>query len=142
MDNTIKKGRTLLALSLVWSILGISILAGCDKEDPTVVTITVIDSVGARVANASVRVYSKPSDTTRAVEETRFDEVKPTGTNGTVGFDYTEFTKPGQAGFAVLDIEVSKALVDTSGTDTTFLSGIGQVRVEEEKNNTKTIRIQ
>ncbi len=142
MDNTIKKGRILFVLSLVWSILGISILAGCDKEDPTVVTITVIDSVGARVSNANVRVYSKPSDTTRAIEETRFDEVKVSNSSGMASFDYSEFTKPGQAGFAVLDIEVVKGVVDTSGTDTTYFTGIGQVRVEEEKNNTKTIRVQ
>ncbi|MGB0165820.1 MAG: hypothetical protein ACPF8V_03095 [Luteibaculum sp.] len=132
-----------IAAVLFTSALAIAFGISCKKEDPTRVTVTVQDSVGLVVPGAFVRVYSKPSDTTRQVDETRFDETKVTNGNGQVMFDYSDFTKPGQAGFAVLDIEAYKFVTDTANPqDTTELYGIGQVRVEEEKNNTKTIRIQ
>ena len=114
--------------------------SSCKKEDPTRVTVTVNDTIGKRVANAFVRVYAKPTDSARTASVVRFDETKRTSSNGQVVFDYTEFTKPGQAGFAVLDIHAYQ--LNPTNVNDTLAMGIGQVRVEEEKNNNKTILIQ
>ncbi|TXC85414.1 hypothetical protein [Luteibaculum oceani] len=129
-------------LAGIFAILTLSatFTTSCKKEDPTRVTITVRDTINRAVPGAVVRVYAKPTDSTQVASRIRFDESKITNSSGQVLFDYTSFTKPGQAGFAVLDIFAYK-LSDNDPNDTLGI-GIGQVRVEENKNNTKAIRIQ
>lgn len=105
--------------------------SSCKKDKPTEVMITVMDTGNFRIAGARVRVYARPSngDTTAI---TRFDDTKFTDGNGQVLFDYSSYTKPGQAGFVVLDIRAEKE----------DRWGVGVVRVEEEKRTEKTILIQ
>lgn len=121
------------------AFIGIAFFSSCKKEDPTVVTISVEDTLRMPASGVFVRLYAKPSDSTRAISEVRFDETKITDGSGQVKYDFTEFTKPGQAGFAVLDILAYQ--LDPI-TEDTLTYGIGQVRVEEEKNNQQTVRVQ
>lgn len=116
--------------------LGVVSLTACEKEKETKVEVVVIDAIGFRASNATVRLFAKPTDTTRNDLIIRFDETKIADASGVAVFDYSDFIKPGQSGFAVLDIEVSKST--SEGTT----EGIGVVKVEENKIVTKTVVIQ
>ncbi len=140
MEIKLTTTKISIATTLFLGFFVIAMSTSCKKEDPTRVTVTVIDTLGKKVSGAFVRVYAKPTDTTRNAALVRFDEVKRTGGSGQASFDYTDFTKPGQAGFAVLDIH--GYVINPDDVNDTLAQGIGQVRVEEEKNNTETLRIQ
>jgi hypothetical protein len=62
----------------------------------------------------------------------RFDTTQVTNGTGKVSFDFSDFYKKGQAGFAVLDVEASK------GAD----NGEGIIKIEEEKTTEETITIE
>lgn len=107
----------------------------CKKEDPTRVIVTIIDTAGKRVDSAFVLIYGRGTDSAQAElnrDKARFYEEMYTNSAGTVELDLTDYTKPGQAGFVVLDIEASKD----------SLKGVGIINVEEEKTNQQTVRIQ
>ena len=107
--------------------------SGCKKENPTKAIITVIDTIGLRVPGAVVILEGEPSDSSNLDKETRFVDVEGvTGEDGSVMFDFTDLTKPGQAGFVVLDVQASKD----------GLIGIDVIEIEEEKTTYKTVRIQ
>ena len=107
--------------------------SACKKEDPTKVIVTIIDTIGKKVDSAVVIIQGKGTDSTQtAVSEARIYEELLTNSAGTVELDLTDYTKPGQAGFVVLDIEASKD----------SLVGVGIRNVEEHKTNQQTIRIQ
>ena len=120
----------------VVAVLGVVSLTACEKDKETKVEVVVTEGVGFRAANATVRLYAKPTDTTRNDLIIRFDETKITDGSGVAVFDYTDYIKPGQSGFAVLDIEVNK----TTGDGTT--EGIGVVKVEENKVVSKSVHIE
>jgi hypothetical protein len=61
----------------------------------------------------------------------RFDTTQVTNGTGLVTFDFTEFYKKGQAGFAVLDIEAYKG----------SLNGDGIIKIEEETTTEEIIEI-
>lgn len=119
----------------LWA-MGIVVLScislSCKKDDPTVVVITVLDTIGQKVNNASVRLYGRPTDSSKNETDVRFDSIQLTDANGQVRYDLTDLTKPGQAGFAVLDITAFKE----------DLQGVGIVNVIEQKTTNQSIRIQ
>ncbi|MBK6524498.1 MAG: hypothetical protein IPO32_09720 [Crocinitomicaceae bacterium] len=106
--------------------------ASCKKEAPTLAKIYVQDTDGAPFANAEVRVYGE--STTSPHNEMIMDYTLFTDTDGEVIFDFTDNFKLGQAGFAVLNIQVNS--MDE------LLFGEGIIKVEEEKTNTETLIIQ
>ncbi|MCH2234901.1 MAG: hypothetical protein MK078_11680 [Crocinitomicaceae bacterium] len=103
----------------------------CKKESPTTARITVLDTGGLVFPNAMVRLY--PTPTIPAPAEITIDDTLFTGPDGDCTFDYTDKFNLGQAGFAVLDIEVRS-------DDTLYGEGI--IKIVEEEANTETVIIQ
>lgn len=127
-----KRGVNLGILFLLTVVLSVSFIS-CEKEDPTLARILVVDENGDACPNAKVRLYSTPTipPPHGAIV---LDDVLYTDADGYVIFDYTENYNLGQAGFAVLNIEVFN-------TDET-LYGEGIIKIEEEKMNEETVIIQ
>jgi hypothetical protein len=117
---------TVMVLALIVAI------NGCKKDKHTIATITVVNDEGEPVPGASVQLYAVPSETPPPPNVIRFDTTQVTNGTGKVSFDFSEFYKKGQAGFAVLDIKASKG----------SLSGEGIIKIEEEKTTEETITIE
>lgn len=96
----------------------------CYKPKSTIATITVLnDSNNSPVSGATVRLfYEDPT----GVNSSIINEQNTTSDEGVVNFDFSEYYKDGQAGFAVLDIEVNNVFV-------------GVIQVEERATTEKTI---
>lgn len=106
-----------------------AVLSSCNKEEPTTVTIVVKTESGDLVEGALVKLFANPSFPLG--DPTRLDKETTTNSSGRAEFDYTEFYKQGQSGFAVLDILCTK---DT-------LLGEDIIKILEEENNEKTVFI-
>jgi hypothetical protein len=108
-------------------VLVVGVLAACNKEEPTTVAIIVKLENGTPVEGAYVKLYAQPNpplgDQTRLIKE------GTTNGSGRAEFDYSDFYKQGQSGFAVLDILSTK---DT-------LEGRGLIKVLEEEANEETV---
>lgn len=115
---------------LLGGLLSISLLS-CRKESPTIARIRVVDTSGAPFAGAMVRLY--PTPTVLEHGSIIIDDTLYTDIDGYCIFDYTEKYNLGQAGFAVLDIEVKSG--DT-------LYGEGIIKIEDEKTSEETVIIQ
>tara|TARA_Y100000589_G_scaffold329773_1_gene377386 strand:- start:93 stop:473 length:381 start_codon:yes stop_codon:yes gene_type:complete len=96
----------------------------CYKPKSTIATITVLnDSNNSPVSGATVRLfYDDPSGINTSI----INEQNTTSDQGVANFDFSEYYKDGQAGFAVLDIEVNNVFV-------------GVIQVEERATTEKTI---
>ena len=96
----------------------------CYKPKSTIATITVLnDSNNSPVSGATVRLfYEDPTGVNTSI----INEQNTTSDQGVVNFDFSEYYKDGQAGFAVLDIEVNNMFV-------------GVIQVEERATTEKTI---
>ncbi len=123
--------RITAPFGLLTAILALGVV-GCNKEKDTIAEITVQDQQEENVSGALVHVFGEPSDTAFQNKEIRIDREKKTGTNGKAKFNFTELFKKGQAGFAVLDVEIT---VDTFKID-------GFIKVKEEQKNTKTFTLE
>ena len=96
----------------------------CYKPKSTIATITVLyDSNNSPVRGATVRLFY---DDPTGVNTSIIDEQNTTSDQGVVNFDFSGYYKDGQAGFAVLDIEVNNVFV-------------GVIQVEERATTEKTI---
>ena len=109
-----------------------AVLNGCKKDQQTIATISVVNADGEAVPGASVRLYAVSSETPPPTNELRFDTTQVTNGTGKVSFDFSDYYKEGQAGFAVLDIEASKG----------SLAGEGIIKIEEMKTNDETVVIE
>ena len=103
--------------------------AGCNEIEDTVAVVYVQNSLGAPVQGAEVRLYAVGSGTQNYIGELRFDTTQVTNAAGSVSFNFSEYYKQGQAGFAVLDIQATKG----------SLTGIGIIKIEEELTNEQTV---
>ena len=106
-------------------------LTSCEKEEPTIAVVHVVDSNGDPVQGATVRLYGSPSQTPPPPNAIALDTTFITDATGTVTVDYSEEYKLGQAGFAVLDIEAYKGA----------LYGVGIIKIEEQETTEVTIEI-
>ena len=96
----------------------------CYKPKSTIATITVLnDSDNSPVSGATVRLFY---DDPTGINTSIINEQNTTSDEGVVNFDFSEYYKDGQAGFAVLDIEVNNVFV-------------GVIQVEERATTEKTI---
>ena len=96
----------------------------CYKPKSTIATITVLNnSNNSPVSGATVRLFY---DDPTGVNTSLLDEQNTTSDEGVVNFDFSAYYKDGQAGFAVLDIEVNNVFV-------------GVVQIEERATTEKTI---
>ncbi|MFT5336796.1 MAG: hypothetical protein ACI9YL_000796 [Luteibaculaceae bacterium] len=126
-------GKVSFGLVLAFGMAFSVFTSSCKKEKPTIVVITVIDTAGKVVPDALVHLVGNGTDTNVVVpqEELRFNDTKTTNGLGKVSFDYSDLTMPGQAGFAVLDVDASKQ--DHFGKTV--------VEVKEHQVNEATVRI-
>ncbi len=110
----------------------IALTAGsCRKEGETVAKITVVDTGGVVFPDAMVRLY--PSPTIEEHGAIIIDDTIWTGVDGIASFDFSDNYNLGQAGVAVLDIEVRSG--DT-------LYGEGIIKIEQEVTSQETVVIQ
>ena len=84
---------------------------------------------GRTRSGAEVRLFAVGSVDQTFIGELRFDTTQVTNAAGSVSFNFSEYYKQGQAGFAVLDIEATKG----------SLTGIGIIKIEEEMTNEQTV---
>ena len=122
---------------LVLSLAIISIFASsCYEIEETIANVTVvrINSVGEEIPvdEAEVRLYALGSLDQDFVGEPRFDTTQVTSDEGFVSFNFSDYYVGGQAGFAVLDIEVSKGA----------LYGTGLIRIEEMETNEEKVIVE
>lgn len=123
----------LRVLTVILPVLVLSfLLSSCDKTEETIAIITVVDVDGNAVSGASVRLYAQGSGEDPVINPLRFDTTGTTSGAGTVSFNFSDFYKEGQAGFAVLDIEATKG----------SLEGTGLIKVEEEETSEETVTIE
>jgi hypothetical protein len=135
--------RNLLIASFL-ILLTISV-PGCRKEKETTATIIVVNAAGEAVPNVFVRVYCPDATCNKSGStlDESMDRNDETGSNGKAKFNYTEAYKLGQAGFAVLDVEVFlteaalEARISNPSGATPEASGV--VKIEEEVENEQTI---
>lgn len=118
--------KTLLIPALVLALaLG---FGACNKEKDTTALITVHDEAGLVVPGAYVKLYANPVDPLKP-DYSRLTMEGTTNEKGQVLFNYSDFYKRGQAGFAILDIHAEKD----------SLAGDGIIRIEEEKSNEELV---
>jgi hypothetical protein len=122
-----------VSLSLGAMALGAVLsLSSCHEVEETIANVVVLNDLGAPVQGATVRLYAFGSVDQDFVGEPRFDTTAVSNAAGQVSFNFSEFYVEGQAGFAVLDIEASKAA----------LYGTGLIKIEEEMTNEATVFIE
>ena len=116
------------SILLVGLLTIMTTFSSCYKKKKTTAVITVLDVANAPVAGSDVKVYYKYA-TDSLGTDLRLDKQGTTDASGKVTFDYTDIFKSGQAGLAVLDIEVDGAV-------------LGIIKIEEEKQNEETVNMQ
>lgn len=122
-----------VSLSLGAMALGAVLsLSSCHEVEETIANVVVLNDLGSPVQGATVRLYAFGSVDQDFVGEPRFDTTAVSNAAGQVSFNFSEFYVEGQAGFAVLDIEASKAA----------LYGTGLIKIEEEMTNEATVYIE
>ncbi|MCT4581869.1 MAG: hypothetical protein N4A35_10660 [Flavobacteriales bacterium] len=104
-----------------------TMLSSCYKEKETTAVVTVLDVANAPVPGANVKLYYKKASDSLA-STLRLDKEATTDASGKANFNYTEEFKSGQAGLAVLDIEVDGDI-------------LGIIKIEEELQNEETVNI-
>jgi hypothetical protein len=116
-----------LVAGTVALVASVFVLDSCNKVEPTKAIITVVDEDSHPVAGAYVKLFANPTyplgDPSRLLKEGNTDAA------GIIVFDYSDFYKQGQAGFAVLDIFAS---YDT-------LAAEGIIKILEEEENEETV---
>jgi len=82
-------------------------IASCRKEEDTKAIITVIDIESIPQEGFVVKMFGEASENNQGqVQEIAIDREMITNANGQAEFDFTEDYELGQAGFAVLNVEV------------------------------------
>ena len=105
--NFLKAYYRLFLISII--IICFYSLNSCYKPDQTIAIIRVLDNnTNNPIENISVRLFFDDSNGGSIPE---IDIIKNTLSNGTASFDFSDGYRDGQAGFAVLDIEVDGVFV-------------------------------
>ncbi len=118
--------RSIVSKTMVLALCAV-VLSACNKEKPTKAVIVVKNQAGAVVSGVTVKLFANPSFPLG--DPTRLNKEAVTTSAGRAEFDYSDFYKQGQAGFAVLDI---LALKDS-------LVGEGIIKILEEETNEETV---
>ena len=104
-------------------------LNSCRKEKDTNAIVTVLKANDEPVIGAEVHLFCPIATCQDGTLSESMNVIATTGTDGKATFNFNEQYQLGQAGFAVLDVEV------TSGTD----MATGVIKIEEEVDNEQTI---
>ena len=90
---------------IINSLILCFLLTSCYKNKSTIAVIRVLDINSEQpISGASVRVFYEDST---GVNTSVIDFDSETTLEGVASFDFSEYYQDGQAGFAVLDIEVN-----------------------------------
>ncbi|MFT6501773.1 MAG: hypothetical protein ACJASQ_001889 [Crocinitomicaceae bacterium] len=101
-------------------------MSSCRTKDDTIAIITVRDANNNPVANAGVRVYSSGTGGVNSI-----DDLAQTNSSGEAFFNYNDEYQLGQAGVAILDIEVTKDAETSHGI----------IKIEQEATTLETVYI-
>ena len=110
--------------------LGIGTLSGCRKKVDTIVNVYVKNVDNEPISGANVRLFGVSSEEVGKPNNLEFETVSDY--SGIATFNLNEVYQLGQAGVAVLNIEVTK------GAET----GEGIVKVEQEIVSEETVFLQ
>lgn len=128
-----RKGLHILFIALILGSL-MTISPGCKKKQDTTVEIYVRNSIGAPIPGARVRLFGESTLENEEVGEIILDDERYTDGDGRVTYDYTGYHNLGQAGFAVLTVEISKELPPPD--EALFLRTV--IEILPETNNVET----
>ena len=121
--------------SVIFIVFSLTLLlTNCYKEEDTTATITVVDGSSVPVVGVLVYLHCPSATCTNSQLAANMKVSGITGTDGKVTFNFTEQYQAGQAGFAVLDVEVHLTAA-TGGTP----EATGVIKIEEEVENEQTI---
>ncbi len=123
------KMNRFIALSVV-ALLCMATFVGCRKKEDTIAEITVRDASNQAVAGARVVIYGQ-STTNQPANVVLYDTTM-TNTSGVAIFNFNDVYQLGQAGVAVLNIDVQKDA----------LTGQGIIKVEQEVTSEETVFVQ
>lgn len=121
--------RSVRFASLVVLFVAGLVVSSCNKIEETIATITVVNQFGSPVQGANVRLYAVGSVDNDFIGQIRFDTTQVSNGAGKVSFNFSEYYKRGQAGFAVLDIMATKG----------SLEGRGIIKIKEEETNEASV---
>ena len=119
------KNSSILTLSLLF-VLCLTVMSSCRTKDDTIAIIKVRDANNNPVANADVRVYSSGTSGVNSI-----DDLVQTNSSGEAFFNYNDEYQLGQAGVAILDIEV------TRDAETSY----GIIKIEQEATTLETVYV-
>ena len=119
----------ILLLSL-FAFLGVIALEGCRKKGDTIAIIHVRDASNQAVSGARVVLYGQ--STTNQPSNVVLYDTTSTNSAGEATFNFNDVYQLGQAGVAILNIDVLK----------NSQTGTGIIKVEEETTTEETVYIQ
>lgn len=129
--NILHKRSGLALLTL--AVISLS-LVSCRKEKDTIARVTVIDEAsGLPVGGATVKLYGEPSDTLYEGNVIYLMDSTDTDASGVATFNFSGYFELGQAGFAVLTVDVTRSGV--------LNESIAVMKVEEEVTNELTVEV-
>jgi hypothetical protein len=112
------------------AFIGFTTMISCRKKEDTIAKIVVRDASNQAVVGARVVLYGQ-STTNQPASVTCFDTTS-TNSSGEAVFNFNEKYQLGQAGVAVLNIDVDKGA----------LTGQGIIKVEQEVTTEETVFVQ
>ncbi len=118
-----------IAFGILAAAISIAFVS-CRKKQATVAEITVLDASNQPVSGALVVVYGQ-STTNQPASVVLYDTTS-SNTAGVATFNFDEVYQLGQAGVAVLNIDVQKGA----------LTGQGIIKVEQETTSSETVFVQ
>lgn len=123
------KMNRFIALSVI-ALLTMATFVGCRKKEDTIAEITVLDASNQAVSGARVVIYGQ-STTNQPANVVLYDTTT-TNASGVAIFNFNDVYQLGQAGVAVLNIDVQKDA----------LTGQGIIKVEQEVTSEETVFVQ
>lgn len=119
-----------LFLFSLFVLIGATTIVGCRKKQDTIAKITVRDASNQAVAGARVVLYGQ-STTNQPANVVLFDTTIANAAGEAI-FNFNDVYQLGQAGVAVLNIDVQKDA----------LTGQGIIKVEQETTTEETVFVQ
>jgi len=102
------------------------VFSSCYRKKDTIARVTVLDSAGLPVGGAEVMLYYDDGTTT---PRENLEQTNTTDASGIATFNYNDLFKSGQAGFAILDIDVNGIVK------------VGIIRIEQEETSEESVAI-
>ena len=116
----------------LFALIGFTTIVGCRKKEDTIAIVTVKNDANEAVAGATVKLKAEGTqDEPASINTDVFPMTATSNSSGQATFNFNEVYQLGQAGVAVLSIEV------VSGTAT----GIGVIKIEQEETTEEIVFI-